>query len=543
MVNDLNNEVTLDVDKKTIHTVKTTRYLGVNLESRKGYREQLYVNVDSLIESLERTTNLLKVIRSRIPQNVLYNIGRALLISKLNYYLPVMGAETHTGVIESLQSQLNRYLRTLANAPLSTPIVLLQSQTAIPPVKTLMTRAVASNLARMLTNSEGSLDKTYTVWNGEGWNTTPLELFHQLCTKIRGIDEDENEGKRSEIEGKARLDADVMTIFRKLQFFVAPDKRTALDLHRTGRLVKKYDISVWTDGSVTYKNGISASAGWIYSYQNILKTGNVKVWPPLSSYHSESVAMTRGLRQLKTDPELNIKDLTIGIFTDSHGLCDHLQKLWRQDIPVEAHSQDLVAEIVELFKSESKGITINWIPSHMGIGLNEEADKQAELGHKSLETSYIPYTRQWLKKILYDVAECEFAKHLRENVKQSQLCADYPDRSMFTIPRTKSSGSRMYGGESLFHLQTGHTYLRSHQYLVNAKVKDGNCSWCNINNGTAEHILLHCTSLEGLDKDRKDLRNVMKDMTLREAIAKDDEDINKMLLKLILKLQKKKVWI
>ena len=109
--------------------------------------------------------------------------------------------------------------------------------------------------------------------------------------------------------------------------------------------------------------------------------------------------MTRGLRQLKTDPELNIKDLTIGIFTDSHGLCDHLQKLWRQDIPVEAHSQDLVAEIVELFKSESKAITINWIPSHMGIGLNEEADKQAELGHKSLETSYIPYTRQWLKKI------------------------------------------------------------------------------------------------------------------------------------------------
>ena len=253
--------------------------------------------------------------------------------------------------------------------------------------------------------------------------------------------------------------------------------------------------------------------------------------------------MTRGLRQLKTDPELNIKDLTIGIFTESHGLCDHLQKLWRQDIPVEAHSQDLVAEIVELFKLESKAITINWIPSHMGIGLNEEADKQAELEHKSLETSYIPYTRQWLKKTLYDIAECEFAKHLRENVKQSQLCADYPDRSMFTIPWTKSSGSRMYGGESLFHLQTGHTYLRSHQYLVNAKVKDGNCSWCNTNNETAEHILLHCTSLEGLEKDRKDLRNVMKDMALREAIAKDDENINKMLLKLILKLRKKKVWI
>ena len=32
-------------------------------------------------------------------------------------------------------------------------------------------------------------------------------------------------------------------------------------------------------------------------------------------------------------------------------------------------------------------------------------------------------------------------------------------------------------------------------------------------------------------------------MTLREAIAEDDEDINKLLLKLILNLRKKKVWI
>ena len=541
MVNDLNNEITLDLDNQEIHTVQKTRYLGVDLESRKGFREQIYVNVDSLIEKLEKTTHLLKPIRSRLPQHILYNIGRALLISKLNYYLPVMGAETQTGVFVRLQTQLNRYLRTLANSPLSTPIVLLQSQTSIPPVQTLMTRTVASNLARMLTNPTGSLELTYANWNGEGWNTTPLSLFDKLRAKIRPIQG--NEETHINVVGKSRLPADVMTTFRKLQFHVVSDKATALQLHKRHRLIRSYDISIWTDGSLKFEHGISASAGWIYSYNDIHKSGNAKVYPPLSSYHSESVAMTRGLRQLRTDLEVDKEELSIGIFTDSHGLCDHLKKIWLQDIPVETHSKELVNELVELFKLSPDSITINWIPSHQGIGLNELADKQAELGHLSLELATIPYTRHWIKRRLYDVADAEFAKHLRENVRQSQLCIEYPGRSLFTTPRTKLDSSRGYGGESLFHLQTGHTYLRSHQHLVNKKVKDDVCSWCNGNKETADHILLHCTGLEGLQEIRAKLLRAMKEMTLREAIAKDDEDINKLLLKLILKLRKKKVWI
>ena len=49
--------------------------------------------------------------------------------------------------------------------------------------------------------------------------------------------------------------------------------------------------------------------------------------------------------------------------------------------------------------------------------------------------------------------------------------------------------------------------------------------------------------IRGLQEIRAKLLRAMKEMTLREAIAKDDEDINKLLLKLILKLRKKKVWI
>ena len=166
MVNDLDNEITLEINKKPIHTVKKTRYLGVDLVSRKGFKEQIYVDIDSLVESMDKTTQLLKAIRSRLPQNILYNVGKALLLSKLNYYLPVMGAESETGVFDRLQKQLNRFLQILANSPISTPITLLQSQTGIPPVEILMTQTVASNIARMMTNPESSLENTYSSWDG-----------------------------------------------------------------------------------------------------------------------------------------------------------------------------------------------------------------------------------------------------------------------------------------------------------------------------------------------------------------------------------------
>ena len=40
MVNDLNNEITLEIDQQTIHTVPYTRYLGVNIESKKAFEKK-----------------------------------------------------------------------------------------------------------------------------------------------------------------------------------------------------------------------------------------------------------------------------------------------------------------------------------------------------------------------------------------------------------------------------------------------------------------------------------------------------------------------
>ena len=141
-------------------------------------------------------------------------------------------------------------------------------------------------------------------------------------------------------------------------------------------------------------------------------------------------------------------------------------------------------------------MTIHWIPGHKGIGDNELADEQAEKGYKSKNTATIPFTRKRLKTRLMAQPTAHFHKHLQAKVQPPQLVPHYPDREHFKIPRDKKSSTRVYGGQSLFHIQTGHTFLKSHQYLVNKKVKDDNCRWCELAKETPEHVLLQCSQLK-----------------------------------------------
>ena len=161
MVNDLNNEITLELDGHEITTVHKTRYLGVELISKSGPNEQIYVGTQALENKIILTMTKLRRLQYAIPQHISYTTGKALLLSQLNYYLPVMGADNETGAFLKLQKRLNSFLRWLSQAPLSTPIVLLQSQTGIPPIELLVQQTAASNLARAMTNPDGILETDY----------------------------------------------------------------------------------------------------------------------------------------------------------------------------------------------------------------------------------------------------------------------------------------------------------------------------------------------------------------------------------------------
>ena len=335
-----------------------------------------------------------------------------------------------------------------------------------------------------------------------------------------------------------------MTKLQKLKIHTAADIQEALQRHNRGQLIRSdYDISLWTDGSMkTDEDGVKeASGGWIYEDGPSTYTGGTKVKPALSSFHAECAAMTQGIRDMLDNSEINLDNRTIGIFTDSRGLCSHLEKLLCEDISVETHTHFLVESLTELIH-RTKSVEITWIPGHQGIGLNEEADEQADLGYDSPNTFQFPFTRKWIKSTLVDHTKRYFCDHLKSHVKNSELNPNYPDRSHFKTPRNKTSDTRRFGGEQLFHIQTGHTFLKDHQHKVNSNVKDDVCSWCKEHPETIEHILLECPNLD-VQIQRNALSRFLSDMTLAELVSLNDTEPNQSLLTLLNKLRKLQVWI
>ena len=129
-----------------------------------------------------------------------------------------------------------------------------------------------------------------------------------------------------------------------------------------------------------------------------------------------------------------------------------------------------------------------------------------------------------------------------QQISNSELSPNYPDRSHFKTPRNKTSNTRRLGGEQLFHLQTGHTFLKDHQVKVNNNVKDNVCTWCKSSPETIEHILLECPELQ-VQPQRDAVKDLLGDMTLPELISLNETEPNEALLSLLNKLRKRQVWI
>ena len=59
---------------------------------------------------------------------------------------------------------------------------------------------------------------------------------------------------------------------------------------------------------------------------------------------------------------------------------------------------------------------------------------------------------------------------------------------------------------------------------------------------TLQHVLLECSVIR-VEKERQLLKKALQDMTLTEAIAANDKEINKNILWLLRKLRKMQIWI
>lgn len=166
--------------------------------------------------------------------------------------------------------------------------------------------------------------------------------------------------------------------------------------------------------------------------------------------------------------------------------------------------QDIMLTLDELYRN-NKGVTLFWVPSHVGISGNEKADRAAKVALGLCVGDHLmPYSD--LKPYIDG--------HIRHTwqTEWSTLIGNKLHAIKPKISETKFKEVLSRGEETLLHrLRIGHTFL-THGYLLRNEDQP-QCTTCNTPL-TVQHILLDC-SVYASDRLKH-----LKGSTLKELFEK-----------------------
>ena len=535
LLNDRSLQVELSLSGSVLQPLESYKYLGIVLESRPGDREQLMYNFKSILSDLDRRISLLYRVRHRVPPRTLRMLAQSLVIGRMHYILPLISAERSTGLFHRLQLRLNKLMRCISGATRTTRISILQAYTAIPPIEILISKAIWSNLARILTN-DNALGDWLVAYDGYAPALSPLGAYDDI---YRSLPED---FRTLEISGYGHIaDAD-MQVLTSVKFDIPASRKEAL---RTYELGKSFPGStqLWTDGSVIEEYGTySAAAGWIICCENsIFSQGNSRVLPVYSSYLAELAAFELGISELLNNLAL-IDMQEVGIFTDSRSLCSHLQAAILSSLSVPDNVLRITSSLARLCRI-SNSVTITWVPGHCQISFNEDADKQAELGHYSRRKHCMALTRSSFRSACRLESSQAFLQHLERFVGPSTVSQDYPSREEFKSPMDPKEYGWCSASSILFKIKTGHSNTRAHWNNVSRLSRNTVCRMCGECTETLDHLLRDCRQIPELTLLRHAMSACFPDHSSLNDIAKDDFIGQSLLIKANKLLRKRGLWV
>ena len=233
-------------------------------------------------------------------------------------------------------------------------------------------------------------------------------------------------------------------------------------------------VEMYTDGSMN-ETGVAAGMVAYWKHKKITETS--KRLPDKSSiFSAEARAIQMALSYIATYNQKNYI-----IYSDSLSCLQAIKSTEHRN-PAISHIQAQIHNLIV----NGKRITLCWIPGHVGIKGNEEADNIAKRGiSKPIYTEpipsqdYKPHIRNHTNKIWQSEWDKQTTNKLRK-IKQNINCKQYK----YPLKRREQV--------VLTRCRLGHTYI-THNYLLKGSPPP-ECTDCQ-QTLTVEHILTNCRKL------------------------------------------------
>ena len=206
-----------------------------------------------------------------------------------------------------------------------------------------------------------------------------------------------------------------------------------------------------------------------------------------TNYDAELVAIQKTLDtifQHLEDGKLEAKDIVL--FSDSQSVIQAVEN-WQDG---EAKGiENIIQTSDKILRLYGKEITIQWIPGHSDIRMNDRADKLAKTG-SHMQQENIPTSYETAKQI---------AKQNSKEIWLNDWTTDVKGRSLYQFqnkpnPRDAICNLERRDQCNIFRLRTGHIMLNGHRNRIDPLVPPM-CRHCGYPFETVEHHLLYCEEL------------------------------------------------
>lgn len=482
--------IELEINESSLALDSSYKYLGIWLD--KSLRWARHIN--EIYDKILKFMNLLKVLAGGswgVHPKHLRRIYIALIRSRLDYgcFLYDNSANSNLSKLDKAQNQA---LRIVGGFVRSTPIHTMESEICMPPLYLrrkylaykycLKAKSLTNNETITLLNELSSLNQTRYWINKKSnllviavneskdekiFTSNPIQMF-TLNTWVSNI----------KIEGVIETKLD--NVRAPKRFYEGNSLKCSVieELHR------KYGgwYIIFTDGS---KNSVGNGAAF-YDPNKPASSNSLncfKIVENVCIMSLELTAISQAITYLQT-----IAHRRVVICTDSKSALFHLARCASggRGVPI---AYEILAKVVEMQDSGSE-IILQWVPSHVGLRGNEEADilaKRASLEGK--EINILPDFGEALHK--YKIkCHCQWKEYFDKRSREKGIWYKSIQCEPPRIPWFYNTNLNRNNIVLAHRLRTGHIPLNKYGFLMK-KVNSPNCDTCG-KIEDVQHLLVEC---------------------------------------------------
>ncbi len=461
----------LTLNNSQIPVVKETKFLGVVFDSKLSF----IPNLKQLKSKCQKSLNLLKIVAHKTwggDATTMLKLYKSLILSKLDYGSIVYNSSrnSYLRMLDPIQTQA---LRLCLGAFRTSPVESLHAEMGVLPLRLRRMKLSFQYYLKAISNKSLPVTQVFIANLHKNIFDKRTNLVAPFGIRMERLCEAMN------LNIKTILDEETMP----LPPWCIKTPEVNLDLHKTTKscqaaeyykaifcdfINSKVDYTnVYTDGSKD-DSGVGAAA--------VCGTSVITIRLPheASIYTAEAKAILIALDIIAISDKNKFLILSDSLSCLASILsCNYTNPLIKE-ILLKLNTR-LVTKVVEFC----------WIPSHVGITGNEQADNAAKRATcQTIDTSIkVPHTdlKQKINSYLWKLRQTEW-----DNITYNKLKAIKPTINT----ATKLCNLKNRHEESvMYRIRIGHTFL-THGYLIKREAPP-ECNFCQVTQ-TVEHILLHC---------------------------------------------------